>query len=538
MISERSVQWHNENTRETFLAFNSLMRIVPFLSLACSSCTAFAQAPPPEWITAFPAPAEPVFNAIAMAVDEMGYSYQVGTTDGSEGTIVAKVAPDGTLQWQNSIANGDGNGDIVLTPSGAIAVTIGVPEGYHIKRYTNDGELQWSASFNDDGSLYSPLDLAIGPDGALHITGDSYGQTGWDALTVVYDSSGSLRWADRYDHDSSSFGDHGRAITVDVSGNTYVTGSSVDEVEGSIMLISYSPTGELRWVRRTSPGYQSWATAIAISEEQRVIIAGSHDGQENGDFLCAVFDTAGNSLWTTVQDISFEDKVVDMAIDENGNIYLIGKEHDSGAPDIALMALSPDGDVRWIRTYGSQPSGDTPTDIGIDMLGHVYVTGHGRDDTLYGTLTTFTLKYDQDGNLLWTGKYFDTEAHLTATSTALGLDNSGNLYVFGEQCELPLACSFFVLKYGWEVGITESTTGDHLDIRTDLFGASVLINLPENLIRPFDITLLDIEGRQIQTAHSSQRTITLDLSQVQSGLYLLSVEDGTGYRRTGKIMRN
>ncbi|MGV3636647.1 MAG: hypothetical protein ACO1NQ_03270 [Flavobacteriales bacterium] len=516
----------------------STTRLISFLYLSGFLWSVEAQNPPPVWVTTFPTPNEPLFNAISMSVDGMGNSYQLGTADQLQGAVVTKVGPDGALEWQNFIPDGNANGDIYVCPSGAIAVTIGVPDGYFIARYTNDGDLLWTATYYNGGSLYTPVDLAVGPDGALHITGDSYGQTGWDATTVVYDSLGSFRWAERYDHDPSSFGDHGRAIAVDGSGNTYVTGASVDEVEGSIMLISYSPSGEQRWVRRTSPGYQSWAAAIAISEQQHVIIAGRYDGQIHGDFLCAAYDTTGNGLWTTIQDISFEDKIVEMALDANGNIYLVGKEHDSGAPDIALLALSPEGEVRWTRTFGSLTGADVPVDIKIDMLGHVYIAGYGPDDAMNGAVATITLQYDTDGNLIWTGKYYNIETSTTAFPNSIGLDNGGNIYVFGEQCGLPLACSFFVLKYGWDVGITESAPGNDLDIRTDLLESSVLVNLSENLIRPFELTLLDIGGRHIQTAHSSQRTLTLDISQVQSGLYLLIVEDGTGNRRTAKILRN
>lgn len=471
-----------------------------------------------------------------MVVDEVGNSYHLGFDNGPElRSVIAKVDPDGNLLWSDTITNGS-YGDIGVSTTGAIYVSVRVSAGCYTVRYTNDGERQWSAFYNDGSTSYTPYALTIGPDGAVHITGDSTGPTGWDATTVVYDSLGTLRWSDHYDHDPSSSGDHGRSIAVDAAGNTYVTGSSRDEVLGTIVLISYDPNGEERWVRRTAPGYQSWGAVVAISANGHVIMGGTQVVDSQGDFLCAAFDTAGTALWTTVQDIGYSDRLMDMALDAAGNIYLTGVEHDSGAPDMATMALAPDGTFRWVRTFGEL--GETRAfDLKTDDLGHVYVAGHGPDGTVQGNTVAYILHYDPDGNLVWLGKYYLETPLTIAVGNAVGLDNAGNIYGSGRRITAEEA-TMYVLKYASDVGVEESTDPSELLILHDPVNAQLWVERPASFSGPLVLMLLDVSGRSLRSFRSSDRSIKVGTSNLPFGAYVLRVQDTDGNSKVAKVLVN
>ena len=511
------------------------MRHCIFLIILCCFGAANAQTPPPAWVATLSPSIGNAVNAQEMVVDDAGNSYHLGYDNGPDlRSIIAKVDPYGNLLWMDTIADGS-YGDIGLSSTGAIYVCVRVPGGYYTVRYTNDGDRQWSVVHNDGRTLYTPFDLAIGPEGAIHITGDSYGSTGWDATTVVYDSLGTLRWSAHYDHDPSSFGDHGRGIAIDAVGNTYVTGASVDEALGSIVLISYDPNGEQRWVRRTAPGYQSWGAVVAINATDHVIIAGTQVNTGQGDFLCAAFDTAGTALWTTVQDVAFADAVKDMVLDADGNIYITGLEHNSGEPDIATMALAPDGTFRWVRSFGVLGS-DGSSDIKTDAEGHIYVAGHGPDDIMPGHTVAYILHYDPEGNLIWLGKYYEEVPYTIALGATVGLDAAGNIYGSGRQLTVGAGSSIYVLKYASDVGIEESTGHDGIVVHHDPAHAQLWFERAASFSGPVDVSLIDVSGKVMRTTRSSDRSIKIETSNLPFGTYVLRVQDAKGKVNVAKVL--
>lgn len=471
-----------------------------------------------------------------MAVDQTGNSYQLSATSMDGGGLLSKIGPSGEMIWQEPIPGLSSNSAMVLAPSGAVHIASRSDIGFYIARYGPDSELQWSVDHDFGSALCAVRDMAIGHGGNVLVTGASYGITGYDAATVSYDSLGNLLWAAEYDHDPSSFGDHGLAVDVDLNGNTYVTGSSVDVELGTIVLLSYTPDGTLRWVRRTSPGYQSWANAVVVNQQQEIIIAGRYDGPAQGDFLCAAYDTSGNPLWTTIEDIAYEDRVIDMKLDGAGNIYILGKEHDSGSPDIALLALSPTGGFRWVRTYGSFSGSDSASDLAIGTNGHIHVTGHGPDSLNNDSWSTYILRYDPDGDLVWEGRYFSPQPWTQTTSSSIGSDGSDNVYVFGEQCSIPITCHLYVAKYGWSVPVDDVTPEGSNVVRYGHDASTITIDFTPIWAGPFKVVIMDVSGRILETNSTSDRTVTMHAEHLPPSVYMVRLTDASGRSVTNKLL--
>jgi hypothetical protein len=69
--------------------------------------------------------------------------------------------------------------------------------------------------------------LAVDSSGNVYVTGKSAGSgTGFDYLTLKYDSAGGLAWKARYNNKDVNGTDEATAIALDSSGNAYVTGRS------------------------------------------------------------------------------------------------------------------------------------------------------------------------------------------------------------------------------------------------------------------------------------------------------------------------
>ena len=96
----------------------------------------------------------------------------------------------------------------------------------------------------------------------------------------------------------------------------------------------------------------------------------------------------------------------DVKTDAAGNVFVTGWiETTTGNPDSYTVKYSPDGDLLWENTYAGSGTG---TDYGyaltLDPSGNVYVAGFGNG-TNPATFDIFVLKYDADGNSVWTQRW-------------------------------------------------------------------------------------------------------------------------------------
>ncbi|MDO8413848.1 MAG: S8 family serine peptidase [Gallionellaceae bacterium] len=112
--------------------------------------------------------------------------------------------------------------------------------------------------------------------------------------------------------------------------------------------------------------------------------------------------------------------------------------------DTFTIKYSPEGTTLWTANYDSG-AGDWAKDMKVDGSGNVYVTIQSCQTAGYcATYDTITIKYDTNGNMLWSTRY----PH--SVSAALGVDGTGNVYVTGGGCVDPYAesgCYLTTIKY-------------------------------------------------------------------------------------------
>src|SRR6266545_1320733 len=279
-----------------------LLRLLTLLTGCFLTLTATAQE---VWVARYKGPGNARDTAWAVAVDASGNVYVTGASVGS-GTgldyATIKYNSSGIQQWVARY-NGSGNsGDeataIAVDGSGNVYVTgysTGPASGYDYAtiKYNSSGIQQWVARYN--GSDYGHNDaqaMAIDGLGNVYVTGISWGGGGSgtfdDYATVKYDTSGTQQWVARY-NGPGIFGDVGRAIAVDASGNVYVTGESMGSGSGyDYATIKYNSSGTQQWVDRyngpgngddkiVSPG------AIAIDASGNAYVTGESTNL-NGDY--------------------------------------------------------------------------------------------------------------------------------------------------------------------------------------------------------------------------------------------------------------
>jgi PKD repeat protein len=147
------------------------------------------------------------------------------------------------------------------------------------------------------------------------------------------------------------------------------------------------------------------------------------------------------------------DTVQDMpiAIDASGCIYVGGTTQALGKTnyDVLIVKYDKAGNVLWSRTFNVPGNGNEQVSaIAVDNSCNVYITGTNANNpaTNYQT-ELFALKYDGNGNLLWSNSYIRPIFYSTA-GIDITCDLSGNAYVLGETfVSATGAVDIAILKY-------------------------------------------------------------------------------------------
>lgn len=201
-----------------------------------------------------------------------------------------------------------------------------------------------------------------------------------------------------------------------------------------------------RWTQMVATSRDDHARAIAVDGHDDVLIAGSTAGVlEAGaaaggqDAFVVKFDSAGRRVFVRQFGTDADEVVTDVVVDADGNAYVYGttegrfagNDH-AGGFDLFIARLDADGEVQWIRQFGSAAD-DSSGGAGF-ASGALYVTGF-TEDALAGSGNAgeadgFVARYTPDGSRVWLRQFGGAGSDL---GTALAIDLSGNVFVAGES---------------------------------------------------------------------------------------------------------
>jgi Beta-propeller repeat len=292
----------------------------------------------------------------------------------------------------------------------------------------------WVARYNGTGNSYDEaIGVAVDNSGNVYIAGTSRGSgTLNDYATVKYDAAGQQQWVALY-NDLEHPDEQLNAMTIDASGNVYVTGrSGTNSIPYVCTTIKYDSTGQQQWIARYNASNGASGQAIAVDSSGNIYVAAYGSTQPNTLFCATIkYNAAGEQQWVAeYHGGGGADEPAAVVVDNAGNVYVTGTTQICPGSDYLTLKYNSAGQEQWVaRYYGPQEHLDAAKAIDVDNSGNVYVTGRSFSDYA-------TIKYNVVGQQQWVAREVGGEGN------AIALDGAGNVYVTGQ-----IAADYGTFKY-------------------------------------------------------------------------------------------
>ena len=395
----------------------------------------------------------------------------------------------------------DSSGNVYVT---GYSYGSGTGADYATINYDPDGNELWVARYNGpDSSADIAYALSVDTSGNIYVSGESAGSgTGTDYATIKYDSNGNELWVARYNGPGNST-DIANALAVDASGNVYVTGESYGSGTGAdYATIKYDSNGNELWVARyNGPGNSGdIANALAVDASGNVYVTGGfYESGSHYEFATIKYDSNGNELWVARYNGPGDDfdRAYALSVDPSGNVYITGQSYGSGTHyDYATIKYDANGNELWVARYNGPGGGaDKSYALSVDTSGNIYVSGESAGS---GTGTDYaTVKYNPDGDELWVARY-NGPGSSTDRAHALAVDSSGNVYVSGDSAGVGTSYDYATIKYGpvpVAFDVRPMACPNTLNLNSSLLGVAILGD------SSFDVT--DINVASIRIANTA-----------------------------------
>jgi hypothetical protein len=392
-----------------------------------------------------------------------------------------------------------------------------------LSKYDTSGNLIWT-KYSGGSGLDEANAIATDPLGNILITGIFNGTASFDTASVVsngyddifiisYSNEGDFQWTST----SGGFGnDNSTAITCDNNSNVYVSAWFNDTIlinddtllsagKTDVLIAKYDVSGNLIWAKKHGGGSYDYSSGIIVTSNEVFYLSGyfysfafafDEDtlwNEGESDIFIALFDTAGNYLWSSKAGGKDFDLSYDLFTDLQGNAYITGAIKDS-----------------LVNFYGGL---QLPSNGGYDA---------------------FAAKYNQNGDLIWAdhfgGEFYDYGYAITT-------DSSGTIYIGGTfENSMPIGNDSIICEGLTDIFITSysNTTSNIIEKMPYSNNIFVLPNpsdgeftlFMKEIDDPFSVLITNQLGEVVfseKIQESQNGLINFYLSKQPGGLYFLAI---------------
>lgn len=213
-------------------------------------------------------------------------------------------------------------------------------------------------------------------------------------------------------------------VAVDVSGNSYVTGYFSSGSNEYYNTIKYDSNGIKLWNKSYAPGtstggYGNRAWGVTVDGSGNVYVTGN-SYQGGKDVIYTIkYDSSGNKIWHAIYNIGSSSMGQDIFVDNSGNVYVTGRGQNAGVTNALVVKYNSAGTQQWVKFINSPTYYSEGFGVAVDNLGNSYVTGFVNSNL-------FLAKFNSAGTEQW--KIDNTQVYY---GRELAIDSSGNILVAG-----------------------------------------------------------------------------------------------------------
>lgn len=339
---------------------------------------------------------------------------------------------------------------------------------------------EWTSYFNSSSNDNDEVSsMTVDVSGNVYVTGYSIvNGNDKDFITIKYNSAGVSQWTSRYNNPAMNDDDEAISLTTDDLGNVYVTGfSKGNGTFKDYLTVKYSPSGNELWTARYNGtgNDDDIAVSVEVTNSGNVIVSGTSVGDlTSEDYLTIMYNSNGAEQWTARYNYDLVDDIEiakSMTVDGFGNVYVTGFSYGlSKNEDYAVVKYNSAGTEQWVARFnGPSDSYDISTDIITDISGNVYVTGYSYDNVSLEDYAT--IKYNSSGEQQWVSKYNGASGKFDIANS-ITTDNAGNVFVTGYSYDVNSSEDYATVKYnsagGQQWVSLYNGTGNDFDIATSI----------------------------------------------------------------------
>ena len=295
----------------------------------------------------------------------------------------------------------------------------------------------------------------------------------------------------------------------------------------------------MQWESRyNGPGYSGdYAISITLDDSGNVYVTGNQNNGQDIDYATLKYNSAGVEKWVARYNgpANSSDYAVSITADNSGNVFVTGQSYGIGTHvDYATIKYNSAGEEQWVNRYnGTANYTDNAVAMDLDHSGNIYVTGNSYDTLTSSDYTT--IKYNSDGTQQWVTKYNGT-ANSDDVGFSIAIDDLDNVYVTGVSMGIGTGADYATIKYSQTTGIEQiySELPEQFSLSQNYpnpFNPSTIINYQLSMINYVSLKVYDALGREVATLVNEKQNpgtyqVEFDGSGLTSGVYFYKLTAG------------
>jgi Secretion system C-terminal sorting domain/Beta-propeller repeat len=405
-----------------------------------------------------------------------------------------------------------------------------------------------------------------------------------DAFIIKYNSTGIVQWFKKFGTGRTDFintidvDNSGNIYAAAI----YSTSSSINadptDDYGRLEILKLDPSGTIIW-QVTGNNYQNFTNSgvfhpqLKCSKQGNIIVSGDFNNNFAIQTNTFVFTTSRDAFWLKLDNagtllnkkvltsptLTSKREISGLALDSLENSYLIGKFYlnshfDTYSVSAAgnvnyqemLVKLSPTGTGKWANTFKvvAGVGGNIPNDIGVDNLGKVRVIGNTNcNGVVFGT---YTLMCSPGGSDYYLATYDTAGVYVSVNNSgyvkpdgasSISVEKNGDFVLGGTFSSFPVVPMVFgtftltpPIGINSNVFLVKNGIGSvPTEIKNNNPSNNTIKIMPNPVKNYFEIAsevngkleLTDISGRLIRSYEIGNANLKIDISDLNSGLYLV-----------------